>query len=150
MLPESAPVLVADDSADDRFLLARCWAKAGIRNPIVEVEDGQRAIDLLSSAAPDDLPVFVLLDLKMPVRNGFEVLAWIRAHAVCRRLPVILLTASEQPGDIEKAYELGVNAFLVKPSSVGEMVELLEAIKGFWLRFNSFPRSTVRSISRGR
>lgn len=140
MLPDTATVLLVDDSRDDRFLFRMCWAKAGIRNPLVELEDGQQAIDHLSAALPGDMPGLVILDLKMPERNGLEVLAWMRAHPDLRRMPVILLTASEQPGDVAKAYNLGVNSFLVKPSSVDELVELLSAMKAYWFRFNEFPR----------
>lgn len=137
MPSEPAPVLLVDDSPDDRFLFARCWAKAGIPNPLVTVEDGRQAIDRFVAAT--DAFALVFLDLKMPVCNGFEVLAWLRAHEGTRRMPVLVLTASEQPGDVERAYELGASGFLVKPSSVEELVELLDAVKRFWLRFNIVP-----------
>lgn len=139
MLPEAATILLVDDSADDRFLLRRCWAKAGIPNPLVELEDGQQAIDHLAATSARDMPALVLLDLKMPLRNGFEVLAWMRAHEPCMRVPVIVMTASDQPGDVEEVYALGANSFLVKPSSVEELIELLLAVKAFWLRFNVYP-----------
>lgn len=140
MLLESAKVLLVDDSLDDRFIFSRCWAKAEISNPLVEREDGQKAIDYLSAAQGSDVPGLVLLDLKMPVRNGFEVLEWMRAHEYLKRVPVIVMTASEQARDVEKAYNLGANSFLVKPSSTEELAEILGAVKLYWFRFNEFSR----------
>ncbi|MDP2307485.1 MAG: response regulator [Pseudomonadota bacterium] len=140
MLPEHAPVLLVDDSPDDRCLFCMCWAQAKILNPIVELGHGQAAIDYLSAASGPDAPALVFLDLKMPVRNGFEVLDWLHAHPVFKRLPVIVLTASEHAGDVEQAYDRGANSFLVKPSSVEELLALLLAVKDYWLRFNVFPR----------
>lgn len=138
MLDRTATVLLVDDSPDDRFLLGFCWEKAGIPNPLLTLDDGQQAIDYLARAGRAR-PGLVMLDLKMPVRNGLEVLAWMRGSPTCRRVPVIVFTASDQPDDIDKAYVAGANSYLVKPSSVVELIELLGAIKEYWLRFNEYP-----------
>ncbi|MFZ5481154.1 MAG: response regulator [Myxococcota bacterium] len=138
-MTDGAPVLLVDDSPDDRFLAVTCWTRAAIPNPLVSLEDGQKAIDYLAGRGTAGLPALVLLDLKMPVRNGFEVLAWMRARDACRRVPVIMMTASELPGDVEKAYDLGANSFVVKPSSIEDLVELFRALNAWWLRVNVFP-----------
>lgn len=137
MAAEPAPVLLVEDSPDDRFLFQRCWEKCGVANPLVALDDGQRAVDRL--AGPEARPALVFLDLKLPVKNGFEVLQWIRGHEAVRHVPVLVLTASEQPGDVARAYVLGANAYLVKPSSVEELRALVEAAVRFWLRFNVAP-----------
>lgn len=137
MATEDRVVLLVDDSADDRFLVSMCWEKAGVANPLVALENGQQAVDWLAGA--ERLPALVLLDLKMPIRNGFEVLAWMRADEACRRVPVIVMTASDLPGDVARSYDLGANAFVVKPSTVEDLVEFLRALKVCWLRFNALP-----------
>ncbi|MFZ5480861.1 MAG: response regulator [Myxococcota bacterium] len=136
MNTDPAPVLLADDSEDDRFLASVAWQRAAIPNPLLPVEDGRRAVEVLSGRRATGLPALVLLDLKMPVCNGFEVLAWMRANPACRRVPVVVLTASDVPGDVARAYDLGASSYVVKPSSLEDLVELLVALKGWWLTLN--------------
>lgn len=146
-LPPGSTLLIADDSEDDRFLLAEAMRAADIVNPVQFVTDGKQAVDYLSGtgAFADrlkyPLPVLVLLDLKMPFMNGLQVLEWIRASPL-KRLPVIILSASSLPGDIERAYDLHVNSYLMKPSSLARLVTLLRAIRDYWLSFNEYPRAS--------
>lgn len=132
------PVLLVDDDPDDRFLTRTAWKEAGIARPLRELEGGQQAIDYLSGAS-SPRPALVLLDLKMPGRSGFEVLAWIRGSDAWKRLPVIILTASTSPNDAAEAYRLGANSVLIKPSSIQQFAEILAAFNNYWLRFNVFP-----------
>lgn len=147
MLPEYAPILLADDNADDRFLLVEACQEAGIRNPLLSVEDGQQVIDCLQGNGPFSdrskypRPAMAVLDIKMPRKTGLEALDWIRGSEEWRVLPVLLLTASAYPGDILRAYRLGANAFHVKPTTIQELVELARAIKAYWLRFCEFPKA---------
>ena len=139
-------ILIAEDSEDDRYLLAEAIRVAKISTPVRFVPDGRQAVDYLSGAGDfadrtkHPLPGLVLLDYKMPFLNGIEVLQWIRSSAL-RRLPVIILSASSLPGDIERAYDLHVNSYLMKPSSLETLVALMRAFDGYWLTFNEFPRS---------
>lgn len=135
------PVLLVDDDPDDRFLTRTAWRESGIARPLRELEGGQQAIDYLSGAAAASVPrpALVLLDLKMPGRSGFEVLAWIRGSDDWKRLPVIILTASTSAADAAEAYRLGANSVLIKPSSIQEFAEMLAAFNNYWLRFNVFP-----------
>jgi DNA-binding response OmpR family regulator len=81
----------------------------------------------------------VLLDLNLPLFTGFEILSWLRKHEYFKRLPVLILTSSNQRHDIQLAYELGANAFLIKPSSLDALVKLVRSINEFWLEHNTFP-----------
>jgi len=81
----------------------------------------------------------LLLDLKMPKKNGFEVLEWIRQQPGLRRLRVVVLTTSDAPEDIDRAYELGANAFMVKPLEKRQFLDLTDAIKGYWLWMSAAP-----------
>ena len=130
------PILIVDDSADDRELLLEALKSAGVTQPLEQVGDGRQALARLA-AAP--LPCLVLLDIKMPYADGFEVLAKVRADPALRMLQVVMLTGSAQPRDVERAYRLGVNAFLVKPPSLDRLIAMMAAVKAFWLGFNLIP-----------
>ncbi|MBI3298441.1 MAG: response regulator [Elusimicrobia bacterium] len=139
-------ILYADDSRDDQFLLKAASKDAGIADRYVMVDDGAKAIEYLGRAGTEPgvpVPGIALLDIKMPYKDGLETLKWIRASPRWRCLPVLMLTSSLHPGDIDRCYEHGVNAYLVKPSSAMELKELASALKSFWLRFNEYP-SCVR------
>lgn len=135
-------LLIAEDDANDVFFLKRAFEQADIQNPLHFVHDGQEAIDYLSGAGMFSdriqypLPSLLILDLKMPRKTGMEVLKWLDEQPELRRLPVVVFTSSAHQKDVERAYQLGANAFVVKPSSVGRRIELAKVIKGFWLDFN--------------
>lgn len=145
MIPEGASILIAEDNEDDRFLLTEAVRLAGIAAPVRFVEDGRKAVDYLSGSGGYadrtrfPMPSLVILDYKMPLKNGLEVLEWIRASEL-KRLPVLILSASSLPGDVERAYDLHVNAYLMKPSSVEDLTNLMRAVDAFWLGFNEYPR----------
>jgi CheY-like chemotaxis protein len=143
-------ILQVEDSEDDVVLLQHAFQGAGITNPLRTVRDGQEAIDYLSGVGKYadrhryPFPCLVLLDLKLPRKMGLEVLEFIRAHPELKTLPVLVLTSSGQRYDVSDAYRAGANAFLIKPSGVMELTELLKAIKGFWIRFNEPPDCLLR------
>lgn len=143
-IPER-PVLVVDDDTDDRFLMQQAWAEAGITRPLREAVDGASAVNYLSGAGEFSdrsrfpLPVLILLDVKMPNMSGFAVLEWIRSSEAASLLPVVMLTASTSGRDVIDAYRRGANSFLVKPTSLDELVEMLRALDRYWLRYNQFP-----------
>jgi CheY-like chemotaxis protein len=134
MLATDKAILFAEDDPDDRFLLSESCRECGMANPCVMVEDGEEAIAYLR-ARRKPAPGLILLDVKMPRKTGHEALAWIRASPAWRAVPVVILSSSMHPGDIDKAYALGANAYVVKPSSVEELGELMSSLKSFWLRF---------------
>ncbi len=138
--PASHTIILAEDNEDDAFLTMRAMQSAGITQPICHCRDGQAVIDYLSSLLTDErkasgvvLPDLLLLDLKMPRLGGMEALRWIRQHEPFKALVVLALTSSKEDRDVKAAHELNINAYLVKPSSLSEMIQLASAIRSFWL-----------------
>lgn len=130
-------ILFADDSEDDRYLMVEAAAHAGIKDDLVIVADGEEAVAHLEKVAEglDDPPRLAILDLSMPRKTGLETLDWIRRSERWKTLPVFILTASTHPGDVRSAYQRGANAFLIKPTTVQELIEMVAELKAFWLRF---------------
>ena len=134
-----------EDEENDVFFLKNAFKEVGLLNPLQVAQDGQEAMDYLSGRgeyadrARFPLPCLTLLDLKLPRVMGLEVLKWVRAQPALKTLLVIILTSSRLRPDIERAYELGANAYLVKPSSPPELREIATGIKQFWLELNHGP-----------
>lgn len=129
------PILYAEDSGDDAFLMERAFRKANFLNQLKVVYNGQQAIDYLSgkalfadrSAYP--IPAMVLLDLKMPQKTGLEVVQWIRGEGGMQDLTVFLLSSSNLEKDIASAHRLGANGYLVKPMSLDGMLDLVTELR---------------------
>jgi len=144
-------ILIAEDSADDFFLLDRACLKAGINVRFMQVKDGEEAINYLAGKnqfadrATYPFPGLFLLDLKMPKVNGFAVLEWLQQQPGLRRLIVAVLTSSTAPTDINRAYDLGANSYLAKPSSASGYVEFAEKLRAYWLELNLPPDCAVES-----
>jgi CheY-like chemotaxis protein len=135
-------ILVADDDSNDMFLLKRAFLKAGIDVHMEFVTDGEQAIHYLKVHERDQeapIPELLLLDLKMPRVNGFEVLDWIRHQPVLKRLLIIVLTSSEEPHDINRAYDLGANSYLVKPCSIETLTGIAKHLYNYWMNLNRRP-----------
>jgi CheY-like chemotaxis protein len=145
MLSANQAVLLVEDDENDVFLLQHALATAGITHAIPVVADGQQAIAYLAGAdhyvdrRRFPFPGLVLLDLKLPVCTGLDVLRWLQEQPSLCLIPVIVLSSSANGRDVDEAYRLGARAFLVKPVSVGARLELAKAIKAFWLDLNEFP-----------
>jgi len=141
----SNAILLVEDEENDVFFLKHAFEEVGILNPLRVAEDGQEALDYLSGHGEYadrerfPLPCLILLDLKLPQVMGFEVLQWIREQPALKALVVIILTSSRLEPDIEKAYQLGANAYLVKPSTPAELRQIATGIKEFWLQLNHGP-----------
>jgi len=146
MNPREYVVLLADDDPNDVFLLQRAFQKTNIANPLQVVRDGEEAMAYLSGQAQyadrqrHPLPVLLLLDLKMPRKSGFEVLRWLRQQSVLKRLPVVVLTSSNQNPDINKAFDLGANSYIVKPGGFDSLVEMVKNLNLYWLILNEKPQ----------
>src|SRR5437667_88433 len=127
-LRNSAILLVEDDGAD-LLLLRRAFRNARIANPLIEVRDGQAAIQYLSGEGDYadrtryPIPFLILLDLRLPKLSGFEVIAWMREQPQLAHLIVVVLTASDHVPDVTKARDLGANSYLVKPGDFEELVQ---------------------------
>jgi CheY-like chemotaxis protein len=137
-------ILQVEDDPNDVFFLKHALEKADVRNRLCLATDGQEAINYLKGIGKFadrekfPLPALVLLDLKLPHVMGLDVLKWIRQKSGLP-LVVVLLTASAEQEDIASAYRLGANGYLVKPSETSKLVEMMKAIKDFWLTFNMLP-----------
>lgn len=133
-------VLLVDDNDDDAFFIERAFKSAHIPVHISRCIDGQEAINYLENKPPfakasfHPRPDFVLLDLKLPVKDGLDVLAWIRGSKTFSNLVVVVLTSSVNHRDIERANKLNANAYLAKPSSLEGMVEMVRAINFCWFQ----------------
>lgn len=146
MAANQYPILYIEDSEDDVFLLKYAFEQAGVTNTVEVARDGQEAVETLGRVAagitgPRPAPALsvVLLDLKMPKKTGLEVLQWMREQPALKKLPVIILSSSNQRSDVERAYDLGANAFLVKPADNATLQDMARAIKEFWLKHNQLP-----------
>lgn len=135
---------MVDDSEDNLFLMHAAFEMAQCHHPLQEVHDGEEAIAYLNGEGPYGdrkifpLPTVMLLDLNMPKKDGFQVLAWVRAQPVLKRLTVIILTASMRREDVELAFDLGASSFLVKPISLGTLAGMMRCLCD-WVEINQFP-----------
>ena len=138
-------VLLVEDDPNDVVLIQRAFRKANIVNPIYIVENGEDAIDYLAGKGKFKdrnkypIPTLVLLDLKLPRISGHEVLAWVRKQHKLKRLPIVVLTSSQQVADKNKAYDLGTNSYLIKPVSFDSLLELIQSLNTYWHILNEKP-----------
>ena len=134
-MSENPLFLLVEDIEDDAVLIKRAFERAGVKNPLFRVKSGTEAIAYLSGEPPYvdrvnyPLPVIVLLDIKLPLVDGFEVLQWIRKQQQFARLCVVMLTSSDEIRDVNRAYQLGATSFLVKPLDFWNAGELSKAVE---------------------
>lgn len=137
-------ILLAEDSAADAEMAIDALRDAHLSNPIVHVEDGVEALDFLQrrgawAEREEGLPVVLLLDIKMPRMDGLEVLQRIRADEELKRLPVVILSSSREESDLARSWDLGVNAYVVKPVDIGQFFKAVKTIGVFWAVINQPP-----------
>ena len=146
-MPESAVILLAEDEEDYVLLVKKAFAQANIPTVLQVVADGREAMWYLEGvgkyANRDEypLPDLFLLDLKLPRYNGFEVLSWLRKQPGFASLRVLVLTSSDRVKDVNEAYRLGANSFLVKPYDFDDLANLSALINDFWLDASRSPES---------
>jgi len=144
-VPDQPTILVAEDREDDILLIYKAFAQANIPNPLQIVRNGDEAISYLkgegryADRSEHPLPVLLLLDLKMPGKDGFEVLRWLRQEPTLSALRVVVLTLSTDIRDVNLAYQLGANSFLVKPLDFQDFVELSKYLMQHWLVMTKAP-----------
>src|SRR5439155_739014 len=132
-------ILLCEDNREDAFLLRNAFTKAGLSHPIIEVRNGQQAINYLSGSGlyadrqQHPLPNLVLLDLKMPLTDGFEVLAWIQTRTELKSLPVVILSGSTAAADMETARKLGAQDYLVKPKDWHQLIDFARILHDRWI-----------------
>lgn len=135
-------ILHVEDNLGDKELLEHACRSCDLKCNLLWVEDGQTALDYLSGTGPYGdrnsfpLPSLLLLDLKMPRKNGFEVLQWVRAEPALKWLPVVVFTASNSSKDTRQAFELGANSLLVKPTAYRDLVQYVKTLHHYWFEFS--------------
>jgi FOG: CheY-like receiver len=138
-------ILLVEDDPNDVLLIQRAFQKAGLHNSLKVVRNGDQAIEYLSGENSYGdrerfpLPFLLLLDLKMPGTDGFEVLTWARNSPGLKRLLIVVLTSSNLQADVDKAYDLGANSYLVKPVEFDDMVNLIQRFEVYWSEINRTP-----------
>jgi CheY-like chemotaxis protein len=140
-------ILHVEDDPNDVTLVGMAFRKAQLEISLFAATDGDQAVHYLAGdgiyadRTAHPLPTLVLLDLKLPRKSGLEVLAWLRAqsHPYLRRVPVVMLTSSNQPDDIDAAYDLGANSYLVKPGDLRVLVEMFKSLHQYWFCCNARP-----------
>ncbi|WP_394687547.1 response regulator [uncultured Xanthomonas sp.] len=137
-------ILLAEDSPADAEMAVDALRDARLANPIVHVEDGVEAMDyLLRRGAYADreegLPAVLLLDIKMPRLDGLEVLKLVRSEESLKRLPVVILSSSREESDLARSWDLGVNAYVVKPVDVDQFFTAVKTLGTFWALINQAP-----------
>lgn len=134
------PILLVEDNPMDVDLALRAFRRRRLMNPIEVARDGEEALAWLPRwEAGEPLPAVILLDLKLPRVDGLEVLRQLKAHAQLRHVPVVVLTTSADGHDVKRAYELGVNSYIVKPVNFDKFVEVASQIEIYWTVLNSRP-----------
>ena len=138
-------ILIAEDDADDRFLLQTVFAEKGYPDKIEFVENGVELLDFLSkifekNGSGGNFPGFILLDLNMPKKDGREVLKEIKEHPVFKKIPVVVFTTTKNENEIKRCYELGANTYVVKPVSFEALLKVVDDIREYWFSTASIPR----------
>ncbi|HEY1207353.1 MAG: response regulator [Bryobacteraceae bacterium] len=143
-------ILLVEDNPSDVRLTRRALDQSHIPNPLVVAEDGREALDYLFALGAHegrdvtDLPRLVLLDLNLPRLNGLEVLRQLRADERTRRLPVVILTSSQEQQDIMAGYDLGANSYVRKPVDFTQFAEAVRTLGLYWLLLNEAPQEAGR------
>lgn len=147
------PILLVEDNPNDLELTLIALEKSQLANEVVVVRDGAEALDYLSmqgawAKRQEGNPAVLLLDLKLPKVDGLEVLRHIRSTASLKSLPVVMLTSSKEEQDLLRSYELGVNAYVVKPVDFQEFVKAIADLGIFWAVLNEPPPGSMRFMRR--
>lgn len=131
------PILLVEDRSIDIDLMKRAFAKRKLLNPINVARDGEEALALFDRwEAGEPIPICILLDLKMPKVNGLEVLRRLKSHPRFSTIPVIVLTTSTEDRDIEEAYKLGCNSYIVKPVDFDKFIDVTSNVEVYWCALN--------------
>ena len=146
-MPDRAVILLVEDQENDVVLIKKAFEKGQIVNPLFVVRSGEEAMAYLAgegkytNRAEYPLPDLMLLDIKMPGFDGFDVLRWVRAQTGFSSLLIVMLTSSDRVYDVNLAYKLGANSFLVKPLDFENYMQTCHVLKQYWLNMNKRPET---------
>jgi len=143
---QTQTILLVEDNPVDVLLMQRAFRNQTFANTSLQiVRDGDAAVFYLNGDGEYSdrdrypLPAIILLDLKLPRRSGHEVLVWLKQQPELKRLPVVMLTSSRQTLDVKRAYDLGVNSYLVKPIGFASLLEMMQSFNEYWLNYTELP-----------
>lgn len=143
---QTQTILLVEDNPVDILLMQRAFRNETFANISLQiVRDGDAAVFYLNGDGEYSdrdrypLPAIILLDLKLPRRSGHEVLVWLKQQPELKRLPVVMLTSSRQTPDVKRAYDLGVNSYLVKPVGFASLLEMMQSFNDYWLNYTELP-----------
>ena len=145
------PIVLVEDNLNDLELTMHALTRARLVNEVVTLRDGAEALEYLSCKGawqdrPRGNPAVILLDIKLPKLNGLEVLQYIKQDPELRTVPVVMLTSSREEPDLQRSYELGVNAYVVKPVKFDDFVKAVQDLGIFWAVLNEPPPGSVRHM----
>jgi CheY-like chemotaxis protein len=145
-MKQTQTILLVEDNPVDILLMQRAFRNETFANTSLQiVRDGDAAVFYLNGDGEYSdrdrypLPAIILLDLKLPRRSGHEVLVWLKQQPELKRLPVVMLTSSRQTPDVKRAYDLGVNSYLVKPVGFASLLEMMQSFNDYWLNYTELP-----------
>ncbi len=138
---EAQPILIVEDSADDFDATQRAFRKANLRNPIVHASSSQEAMDYLT--AKDRCPGIILLDLNMPGLDGRQTLKIIKQNERLKKIPIVVLTTSDDERDVKACYELGANTYIQKPVDFDGLISAIRQLKEYWFEIALLPKCIV-------
>jgi CheY-like chemotaxis protein len=136
-------ILVAESDPADALLLEQGFFCAGVHSPVTFVDDGQEAMDYLRGAPPfqnraaHPLPSLLVMELNLPRRSGYDVLKWLQCQPPAHRMLIVVLSSCSRPEDIDRAYALGADAYVLKPADAGELTDVARHLKNYWLETNA-------------
>ena len=140
---EEISILIAEDDADDRFLLQAAFTENGFKDKLLFVENGVELVDYLIKVAQSGnnvkMPRFILLDLNMPKKDGREVLKEIKQHPDLKKIPVIIFSTTNNEQEMRRCYELGANSYITKPNSFENLIKTVAALRSYWINTTSIP-----------
>ncbi len=147
------PILLVEDDLRDQELTLLALGRSQLANDVVVMRDGAAALDYLRregehAGREEGNPAVILLDLKLPKVNGLEVLEAVRGNVSLRSIPVVMLTSSQEESDLLRSYELGVNAYVVKPVEFKQFVSAIADLGVFWAVLNEPPPGSLRASRR--
>ena len=151
MITELKRILLAEDNPKDLELTLAALEEHKLANEVVIVNDGAEALDYVYrrgkyASRPDNNPAVVLLDLKMPKVDGLDVLRTMKADERLKTIPIVILTSSREEKDLVASYNLGANAYVVKPVDFHQFVEAVKELGAFWAIINETPPGSVRKV----
>lgn len=138
--PAKTLIFIADDDEDDRYLLKLSLQKSFPMCLVRFFENGQDLLDALHEEPTNTLPQLILLDLNMPVMDGFNTLTSIKQHKSLKAIPTVILTTSDNPGDVKKCYHLGCNAYMTKPGSFDQLTGMVSLLQRYWTQISRLPK----------